>query len=156
VWSDDTLLGLSESRIHDNQSRAGFVFELVHQVGAQMNWLTEISQRLNAATPGPWHKMCVFGSWDLPISIENDKGLQVFEVNGRFGVTDADLIAHAPTDIAHLLDALRVASEALELITGTLVPYAPESDEGIALEAANSALARIEKIGESSVRIHNY
>lgn len=60
-----------------------------------MTRTSEIESRLAAATPGPW-----------PRSMRSH--------------ADNVLISNAPEDIRFLLDALKVATEALERIAGTL------------------------------------
>ena len=65
--------------------------------------LQEIRARLDAATPGPWNFGRIAGDWgsvhthgrtNVVINSEDDGGY----------AADQDLIAHAPADIAWLLD----------------------------------------------------
>jgi hypothetical protein len=127
--------------------------------------LDKLRELANAATPGPWHTMCVFGSWDLPVAVENDKGMQVFEVQGRFGHTDAAFIAASREAVPKLIDEverLRVPAELYEpaceaigelqeenaRLRAALEPYA--SDCGCAAgcrrcEAARAALAELKE-----------
>jgi hypothetical protein len=70
-----------------------------------------IRARLEAATPGPWHQGradhrdewgCVnvgdYG-WVTPVGME-------YGADSEQGRADAELIAHAPDDLAYLLDAV--------------------------------------------------
>jgi hypothetical protein len=59
--------------------------------------LQEIRARLDAATPGPW-----LYPEDDPTRIQASDGVSVAVITRR--VDDADLIAHAPADLAWLLD----------------------------------------------------
>ena len=69
--------------------------------------LAEIRARLDAATDGPWHKDdgefgCVtignYG-WTTPHGVNGPE----YDVDSPQGHADAELIAHAPADLAHLL-----------------------------------------------------
>lgn len=73
------------------------------------NRLQEIRARLDAATPGPWEE----GGFDRPWSVTAGR----FVLDERSSATrqaDADLIAHAPADIAWLLDELERCREESE------------------------------------------
>lgn len=61
--------------------------------------LTEIRARLDAATPGPW-KRSLSGSRYNPWKVH--RGAILVALSGE-SPEDADLIAHAPADIAWLL-----------------------------------------------------
>lgn len=72
--------------------------------------LAEIRARLDAATPGPWN-VRTNGSWLRPRAVvyrdsnQHANNVDVCQLIGeRREWADADLIAHAPADIAWLLD----------------------------------------------------
>lgn len=79
--------------------------------------LAAIEARLDAATPGPWHKDdgefgCVtigdYG-WTTPPGVNAPE----YDVDSPQGHADAELIAHAPTDLRRLLDEVqRLRAEA--------------------------------------------
>lgn len=59
--------------------------------------INEIKSRLDAATPGPWHNV-------YPFIVANEYmqgGICTVEIGQK---PDADLIAHAPADIAWLIE----------------------------------------------------
>lgn len=67
--------------------------------------LTEIRARLDAATPGPWHKHD-----DEPwVTNSATPPMRIIATGLRGQRENADLIAHAPADIAWLLDELQMA-----------------------------------------------
>lgn len=70
--------------------------------------LAEIRARLDAATPGPW----VYPEDDLT-RIQASDGVSVAVITRR--IDDADLIAHAPADIAWLLDEVEQLRESLDI-----------------------------------------
>lgn len=80
--------------------------------------LAEIRARLNAATPGPWE----WREWscgDEAITGPDNTGF-VVNVDEATPHADADLIAHAPADIAWLLDEVeRLRSPMVNLNTQT-------------------------------------
>jgi len=104
-----------------------------------MKWLKEIEARLKAATPGPW----VYDSYSR-IFAEHGNVAKVPTVAGdtatKQGAEDAEFIAHSPADVARLIEALRIATEALS-------SYA---DYGMSGAHAEQALDRIEKIGKGT------
>lgn len=62
-------------------------------------WLAEVRARLEAATPGPWlSTLCLFEG----AAIDRNKARE-----------NAELIAHAPTDLARALAVIEVLREAL-------------------------------------------
>ena len=63
--------------------------------------LTEIRARLDAATPGPW---VVTGQEILTVAVDGQTGWESLVADVWHRDRDADLIAHAPADIAWLLD----------------------------------------------------
>lgn len=69
--------------------------------------LEPIQERLNAATPGPW-ELLGGGEWISPI------GIAVAPDDGGVGPKDAVFIAHAPTDTARLLAAVKAVVELAE------------------------------------------
>lgn len=82
--------------------------------------LDEIDSRMKAATPGPW-------SYDRDeeeihadsCATSDGEPWHVIpsQTTGFFMAKDAELIAHAPEDLAQLTAALRIALEALEHYT---------------------------------------
>ena len=79
--------------------------------------LQEIRARLDAASPGPWGYTLDPGTrhYEPYLLVENKHGA-IAEVNPRHPrrTRNADLIAHAPADIAWLLDELRVAYDDID------------------------------------------
>lgn len=76
----------------------------------------DIRRRLAAATPGPWHSYWVRGHGDDYEEYSVTLTDATREICGYANKADADLIAHAPDDIATLLadnDRLRAAGDAL-------------------------------------------
>jgi len=86
--------------------------------------LSEIESRIEAATPGKWELSKSYGSYfEKPEYLVN----QGWEVDAETRIVrkapgqltvpkkgDAELIAHAPTDLRSLCQALRVAERALQ------------------------------------------
>lgn len=82
--------------------------------------LAEIRARLDAATPGPWH-------WGRN---ESESFCWIMRSHGAYGQydhhadtrtpDDAHLIAHAPADIAWLLDRVQEQDEHLRAISQDL------------------------------------
>lgn len=93
-----------------------------------MDRLDEIRARLAAATPGPWKNTGTGVNQDAEwwYSVEDAGGEWVYDRAGVYACReqDADFIAHAPTDMAYLLDEVaRLLAElraARELRTATL------------------------------------
>ncbi len=89
--------------------------------------LSEIRERLEEATPGPWAQGMV-GDRLLP-EVDYPAGFGFVQVtlqsdDGAGGVGDAAFIAHAPEDIAYLLaevERLRQASEAMQVRTTRII-----------------------------------
>ena len=78
--------------------------------------IAEIRARLDAATPGPW-KRSLSGSHYNPWKVH--RGAILVALSGE-AVEDADLIAHAPADIAWLLDEVERLREAAAEIRADL------------------------------------
>lgn len=77
--------------------------------------LSEIEQRANAATPGPWRIGRVSETWDSA-DIDNNWGQTIAEVTHR---CDQPFIAAARTDVPRLVKALREAlNECNDLLSG--------------------------------------
>lgn len=74
------------------------------------DYTKDIRERLEKATPGPWHTK----KNESQISLYH-KG-QLFLINHAAYEKDIELIAHAPTDIADLLEEREVLREALKRI----------------------------------------
>lgn len=68
--------------------------------------LTEIRARLDAATPGPWDTQGPCMSGDGTYGVFADDGAGEPTLALRMSPPDADLVAHAPDDLAWLLAAL--------------------------------------------------
>lgn len=69
-----------------------------------MNRLDEIARRLEAATPGPW-EAGYDGGWT--VETKDAVIVDMTDSEAEQGRIDADFIAHAPTDLAALLAAVR-------------------------------------------------
>ena len=70
--------------------------------------LNEIRARLDAATPGPWWTAEQRRPYSNPIWSRSDDPVTTGETIGSIYLQpDADLIAHAPADIAWLLDEVK-------------------------------------------------
>lgn len=88
-----------------------------------MDWISEIEDRLAAATPGPW---------EIDNDGVNGKIASVGPVYGydydslEITADDADLIAHAPADLARLVAEVRRLEGEVERLTS-------ERDELVAL-----------------------
>lgn len=84
--------------------------------------LSGIKERLAKATPGPW-KICSDGRIDVHVSIEEEENtcttIAEFDDDGYSGKlflanrNDIDLVAHAPQDIADLLEEVERLREEL-------------------------------------------
>jgi hypothetical protein len=72
----------------------------------------KIEARLSAATPGKWTHKNILGAQ----VVEDEDGVSIAQTDGQFSEDSAnmDLIANAPTDLAHLLDLIRAAMVRLE------------------------------------------
>lgn len=106
--------------------------------------------RLDAATPGPW---TVVGD-DPAVSI----GLEMAWVKGPYNETtdrhaevtdyieqvDADLIAHAPTDLRGALDVIEAAKDLALAIEEYFVPAPPSEHFFEAMAVFHAALATFE------------
>jgi hypothetical protein len=80
-----------------------------------MTRLDEIAARLADATPGPWETV---PSWHpgYVAAFDSSRGTQVVAEAHRSGLrlaANADLIAHAPEDLAALLAVAHAAQDAL-------------------------------------------
>ncbi len=80
--------------------------------------IESIHQRLDAGTPGPWADALgpLFGAVVCP-GLSNDSEYTDVVYGGRvvcesIGTADAALVAHAPTDLALLLEVAEAAREA--------------------------------------------
>lgn len=103
-----------------------------------MTWLKDIQRRLEAATPGPWHR----GS-------ESDHGWFLSCKGGSLGdifgekLDNSELIAHAPTDITKLIRVVEIYERALIAYSHDAIFYGNSTDD-----RAQKALTEAEKIGE--------
>ncbi len=75
--------------------------------------LAEISARLEAATPGPWPAFFDELTTITPYERALCKALGPLVSEPSQAARDAELIAHAPSDLAFLTAALRVAMSGL-------------------------------------------
>lgn len=109
-------------------------------------WLTEIEERVKAATPGPWigvdeekrgHLFQFVKS--ATATIKNNRGpdyARVILEDGEYDTKSADvaLVAHAPTDLTRLIADNRRLREALEPFAKSYDPLVMDaSDEEGAL-----------------------
>ena len=119
------------------------------------SFLAEIESRLNAATPGQWlaherNESSVFREFEIRVHAGT---LFRSTSYGRMA-EDAQLIAHAPTDLARLLAIVREYEAALKKAAGNVTWVAPAADGenqiiltyGYHVEACRRALATAEKI----------
>lgn len=71
---------------------------------------SSVRKRLQEATPGPWEKeedsLAITG----PVGAARDDRMIIYDEGGH-SEEDADLIAHAPTDLALALDVIEIAAE---------------------------------------------
>lgn len=86
----------------------------------QTTRLAAIRERLEAATPGPWHVNNDDGYWYI-YGPDNFQIHDQFNTSGNaegraMAVANAALIANAPSDLAYLLDALAAAQAALNTL----------------------------------------
>lgn len=80
-------------------------------------WVDEIEKRLNAATPGPWNHELERYSAKNVIGIKPIDDRWIASCQPEFnGYSNAELIAHAPVDIAKLIKAHKIMVEALQSI----------------------------------------
>ncbi len=106
-----------------------------------MKSLDKIKERLAKATPGPWKNDTGNPMIHGPKGEgEVSKACEVF-MNKNKRMSNADLIAHAPTDLSKLIQALEVANAAL----GQLALHC-ETDN--AMEYLRSTRAEIQRILE--------
>lgn len=85
--------------------------------------ITEIENRLNAATPGPWKTEPVesgrFAGIESRIYSLRGSHILLSPTDGEAGqakTIDAEFIAHSPSDVAYLLAELRKRDEALDRV----------------------------------------
>lgn len=73
-------------------------------------------ERAENATKGPWETMCLFGSWDLPVQINDMKDNTIVKVDTdcRNVVSNCNFIAASRTDVPELARRLKKACEALK------------------------------------------
>src|SRR5690606_4182194 len=118
---------------------------------AVMDRLDEIEERLANATPGPWEMGAVE---PMPDGWPGAYAAVEPNIAGGLDPLDAELIAHAPTDLAALVAVVREV-EALHTLDGPEYDYdtAPDSDyrctecgQGWPCETASA----VQKLGEAS------
>ena len=102
--------------------------------GVSAQQLAEIEARLNAATPGPWrakHRHC---DHEPPDDESCGLGLEIVgppEASNRgqfYRGADAVFIAHAPSDIAVLVEAVKALRAALEPFVCIAPAYCTDTD----------------------------
>ena len=100
--------------------------------------LEAIRARLEAATDGPWRGVDDIDLNEIRVVADDDfpVGEVVVAEIGQ-GIADANFIAHAPTDIARLLDVAEAAREA-EAALGHVV--AANDNPGALVEDARNGL----------------
>lgn len=83
-----------------------------------MTTIAEIKKRLEAATPGPWRRYFDddFGDYGIGLKREIKEPEYAYRVGGINKSDDSKFIAHAPTDIAFLLEKLERFEKTKELI----------------------------------------
>lgn len=129
------------------------------------DFISEIEARLNAATPGPWHRV------DKSRNVVSSQSHPICEVSAAYHRQtvhgtgkDEEFIAHAPQDLRRLIDyareleaKLKIADEALEyysqhdkktnLYGAAVSQYASDSENYRVLEdkgtRAREALAKL-------------
>lgn len=83
------------------------------------DWTDEIRERLEKATPGPWHVSYEQKNETWPGNFRLEEGLPLgYGGGGEEGIyadnpSDFQFIAHAPTDISNLLQEREILREAL-------------------------------------------
>ena len=113
------------------------------------NRLSEIKNRLEAATPGPWYP-----GFAWPNAIYKNKALtkqlgtvgKNSHINDENGKIDAEFIANAPQDISDLLAVVEVYKDCLTKIEVEL----GEDDDNIYIAEAREALTKAHEILSSS------
>ena len=113
--------------------------------------LDEIRARLGAATPGPWEARSKFsGKSSAVVSPAGDAELGNWMVaEGVFWSSNADFIAHAPTDIRYLLDAYNHSGETIKAYSENLTKAEAEIDRLRTLELEREKnLQRITELGQ--------
>ncbi len=120
--------------------------------------LEEIKTRLLAATPGRWHRhedetRAIVSCQRPHVSL---LGLSVDDTAIVMNANDAELIAHAPTDIAHLLSRvwdLENSKSALEESVLFLMNYRDELLKRVeVLESARGYIADLESSNQGLLK----
>jgi len=109
--------------------------------------LAEIEARLNAATPGPWR-----AANPEPYRVVSDTSAGLWGIcdmreglNGRNAGRDLDFIAHAPSDVAVLVEAVKALRAALEPFAQAAMAYS--------LELAHPDSEEIETVAEPELTV---
>ena len=107
--------------------------------------LSEIKNRLEAATPGPWDNRCLntLDNMAKPRHIWTEYGF-ICELRSPLdsSVADAEFIANAPQDISDLLAVVEVYKDCLTKIEVEL----GEDDDNIYIAEAREALTKAHEI----------
>jgi hypothetical protein len=116
----------------------------------------EIKKRLEAATPGPWRVgyndgSGVYDSNEDTFCISNDLNDCAFHADLSANPNDSVLIAHAPTDISNLLQAVEIMREALVTVKNRMATRNVQADKDEAeliISLCRDALQKIEELGK--------
>lgn len=113
-------------------------------------FIAAVKQRLEKATPGPWHAKNKLDFYD--IIIENESAWVATLFKHEDSKSNADLITNAPTDLKTLLEIVEKQQAALNYCIGEAA-HALNSDTGgesgacmLVEMAASSCLAECDKI----------
>lgn len=119
--------------------------------------LDAIRARLDRATPGPWTVAETEGWIGIHPVCPPHGTDDAAEISGGLDdltPADADLIAHAPTDLAALvaeIERLRAVAEAAAQVVGAYAnPWASEDDRLATIDALAPALDALDAGGEGS------
>ena len=86
-------------------------------------WLDEIEKRLEAATHGPWLVNRRDQDWGDVDFVVEDERMRAIAFCQEFAIPtcklNAEFIAHSPTDIAKLIETVKVMRAALLLVEKT-------------------------------------
>lgn len=115
--------------------------------------LTAIRSRLSQAKPGPWFvSLCNTGESCWCRCVGNKEGSDRLEdciiPSGSVSKNDAELIAHAPTDIAKLLRAVELLREQRDAGTRLLHANGWIADTNIITADEDAAVAKLFEEGE--------
>lgn len=119
--------------------------------------LKKISDRLDAATPGPWIACLGSGNNECTAVMSEFTGTVIADLLTDYMLkenpekvihADLKLIAHAPTDLRKLIECVKVLSAALEYVDDKRKADCLEKNCMCLHDTAHYALAQAEKILE--------